>query len=194
MKIVELDGKPAWEIPLWDHSVSIAGDKKIDKNNDIITQGMIVKWQARKCGIDNENCMSTLKRLIGDCLDIGIYSPKDIERYIWEIKQQKIGEDSPPRFRGDSERFRIMVEPGDDVEGVPYICFCVRALKNNNGEHFKVDRKLERGECAYFLLDKYTQYVFLETFKVFAAIHEDNRDFVLARLDELGKYFGGVQR
>ena len=194
MKIVELDGKPAWEIPLWDHSVSIAGDKKIDKNNDIITQGMIVKWQARKCGIDNENCMSTLKCLIGDCLDIGIYSPKDIERYIWEIKQQKIGEDSPLRFRGDSERFQIMVEPGDDVQGVPCILFPVDVLKNNHGESLKLGRNLEADECAYFLLDEKTEYVFLEAFKAFAAIHEDNRKFVLARLDELGKYFGGVRR
>ena len=192
-----LNKNPAVEIPLCAGSVSIGRERRIDKNNETITHDMIVKWQARNCKSNNgafmqdTRGMSVLIGLVGDCLASGVYSVEDVANYIRGIEQQKI-QDITLKACGD--QLWIEMQAGDDVEGVPYICFPVRALKNNNGEHFKVDRKLERGECAYFIFDENTKSVFLETFKAFAAIHEDNRKFVLARLDELGKYFGGVRR
>lgn len=198
MEFGSLSGKPAVEIPLCTGNVLIGKEGRIDKNNDIITHDMIVKWQARNCRSGNgafmqdTRGMSALIGLVGDCLDSGVYSAEDIISYIRGTEQQKIQNIASKFYK--HEQFWIEMQPGDDVQGVPYICFPIDVLKNNNGEPFKVDRKLERGECAYFVLDENTKYVFLETFKAFAAIHEDNKNFVLARMDEWKKYSGGVRR
>lgn len=158
-----LNGKPTVEIPLCTGNVLIGKEGRIDKNNDIITHDMIVKWQARNCRSNNgafmqdTRGMTALIGLVGDCLASGVYSVEDIANYIRGIEQQKI-QDITSKACGD--QLWIEMQPGDDVQGVPYICFPIDVLKNNNGEPFKVDRKLERGECAYFVLDENTKYVF----------------------------------
>lgn len=200
MKIVRLDnGQFALEVPLWAPFVFIGKNSPINKNTDIITQDMIIKWQTKYTSQNNWHTSTLnhdtggligLRQGVGFCLKCSIYNDEVLEQYINNVVSY--GDIKQGQKYFDNGTSWIEVYNTKLGEPIPIICFLVKLLVNKDAQALQLNRKIEKDEIAYWIFDENTKYIFLETLQIFIALGGENEATAKTILRDYGKQRGVI--
>ena len=137
--------------------------------------------------------MQDLLIAIKTCCDYELYSIEDFHEYSRRIKNMDTGNIKIGEMYGNEHRW---IEVYEDTNGdkIPCACFFADKLTNIDGRPLiTIKQGLETEKNAYFVLNIDTKYIFLEVFKIFAAISDDNKQFIMRQLDEFIKTLTPIQ-
>ena len=155
---------------------------------------LYILWRTRyrtsKCEDINQRTkkMQDLLIVIVECyVTWKLYSVEDFRRYKKDIEDMPIRNVEIGKKYGNEYYW---IEVYDDTGGdrIPCMCFPASKLINKYSELLTLEHGLETEKNAYFILNNDTKYIFLDVFKIFAAMSVDNKKFIIDLLDELPHY------
>lgn len=153
------------------------------------------RYKTSRIEIVNQDTkkMQDLLIAIKTCCDYQLYSIEDFHKYLRDIGNMNTGNIEIGKRYGNEHRW---IEVYEDTSGdkIPCACFFADKLTNIDGRPLiSINQGLETEKNAYFVLNIDTKYIFLEAFKIFAAISDDNKQFIMGQLDVFIKTLTPIQ-